>query len=372
MHTFENTLIHIPEHESEFETAFKTIEAQARTIQANTTDYIVPVGTVEIIDRNNICFLADDELTAMDFSKNTLAQISKMTHVPYNYLTYLLESHRENDEEIFKLNLNNGLHNLVSKIEEGQKNGKRVSESILVRTYKDIIRAVLSTQYSPYDQDKILRELNIAMNDASIVKKDDFIIKCYIVSPENFHIKMFNKNIIKINGRKMQCGMEINSADIGNSMLTMNFCIYDVATGSVITFNANGHTAEAKRNHMEQIHKNVNSRTIENKFHSAFAEFETVSKRTINALEKAAQHKISLEKIFQDEKSPLKQIFASKIGLSLEELNKIKDQLCQQHDLFSFACRLAEYAKTKPAYDRIKLEHIAGSVINRTIGIDFF
>lgn len=94
------------------------------------------------------------------------------------------------------------------------------SGSLFMREYKDKVRGVLSSRYSPFDTPQIIDVLHDTTRGMHLK------LKGYFLTEERFHARLIQTETMKVNGEDLFGGIQIDSSDVGRSALTVNFFIY--------------------------------------------------------------------------------------------------------------------------------------------------
>lgn len=92
-------------------------------------------------------------------------------------------------------------------------------KSLFIRTYGDRIRGVLSDRYTTLDSPEVIEVCEDTFGD-------DFKVKGMYVSEERLHLRIVQKNMLKVKGEDLFAGVTIDSSDVGRSILCVRFLIY--------------------------------------------------------------------------------------------------------------------------------------------------
>ena len=92
-------------------------------------------------------------------------------------------------------------------------------KSLFIRTYGDRVRGVLSDRYTTLDSPEVIEVCEDTFGD-------DFKVKGMYVSEERLHLRIVQKNMLKIKGEDLFAGVTIDSSDVGRSILCVRFFIY--------------------------------------------------------------------------------------------------------------------------------------------------
>lgn len=92
-------------------------------------------------------------------------------------------------------------------------------KSLFIRTYGDRVRGVLSDRYTTLDSPEVIEVCEDTFGD-------DFKVKGMYVSEERLHLRIVQKNMLKVKGEDLFAGVTIDSSDVGRSILCVRFFIY--------------------------------------------------------------------------------------------------------------------------------------------------
>ena len=98
---------------------------------------------------------------------------------------------------------------------------------LMIRTYKNVIRGVLSERYASFDAHKIVRMLAEAIEDNRVITANELGINGYINNYERLHIRLINKTPLNIDGKTVYAGLTINTSDVGQAKISVKFYLYD-------------------------------------------------------------------------------------------------------------------------------------------------
>ena len=100
---------------------------------------------------------------------------------------------------------------------------------LFIREYGNHIRAVLSDRYMVLDTPQILEPLQY------LVDPNLFTIKSYFLSEERFQARIVLSEMLKIHGEDLFAGVQIDSSDVGRSIVNIQFLIYkQVCTNGMV------------------------------------------------------------------------------------------------------------------------------------------
>lgn len=181
--------------------------AEADAINALCVDYEVPgiARNMVISNDGNLLFSPDGRISRnVEFTDVSLGQLCTKLSIPSAYAQKCMDAGKT---KLLAKNMNSWLRDQDSK------------SSVMVRTYGDSARAIVSPRFTPYDSHDVLR--NIEQNlDTSELK-----INHYCLNEEVLQIRFTGKQM-NIDGEDLFAGLFISSSDVGTGSLSVNFYIW--------------------------------------------------------------------------------------------------------------------------------------------------
>lgn len=109
------------------------------------------------------------------------------------------------------------------------------NRNLFIREYDGKIRGVLSDRYMALDTPDILDVLS------EVVDSSQYTTKGYFLSPERFHARIVQNEMMNIDGEDLFAGIQIDSSDVGRSTLQVRFMIFkQVCTNGLCISRAGG------------------------------------------------------------------------------------------------------------------------------------
>ena len=182
---------------------------QALEIQEECRDFNVSNATYKNVrydgDTCRLLYLPDDntQSRSMAMTRHSLSQLCNKIGVPIRYIDKCIDSGR----------LDLAAENINSWIDDFGKN-------LFIREYKNTIRGILSDRYSALDTPKIMEVLY------DVLDFNEYRIKGYMLTPERFHARIIQREMMNINGEDLFAGIQIDSSDVGRSILVVKFMIW--------------------------------------------------------------------------------------------------------------------------------------------------
>lgn len=185
---------------------------KSEKIQDNCTDTIlnrVDLTTLALYCSNTTKVKAkyqrskEEPLNERVFSDHAFSQLCTKLGVPAQYL---IKCMKDGYTDLAEQNLNTWVDDYKG--------------SLLMREYKDRVRGVLSSRYSPFDTPDIIDVLHDTTRGMHLK------LKGYFMNEERFHARLIQTETMNVDGEDLFGGIQIDSSDVGRSALTVNFFIY--------------------------------------------------------------------------------------------------------------------------------------------------
>lgn len=183
---------------------------QATAIQSECKDFNVSNATYKNVrydgDTCRLLYQPDDTSVpsrSMAMTRHSLSQLCNKIGVPVRYIDKCIDSGR----------LDLAADNINSWIDDFGKN-------LFLREYKNTIRGVLSDRFSVLDTPQIMEVLD------DVLDFDEYRIKGHFLSPERFHARIIQREMMNIDGEDLFAGLQIDSSDVGRSILYVRFMIW--------------------------------------------------------------------------------------------------------------------------------------------------
>lgn len=133
--------------------------------------------------------------------------------------------------------------------------------SFFMREYDGKLRGILSDRYMVLDTPDILRVIN------EVVDFSQFNIQGAFISEERFHARIVHKEMLNIRGEDLFAGIQVDSSDVGRSVINIQFMIFKlVCTNGLIL-------AHNKFNLFNKRHLGNNQEDFVTEFEEAFQNF---------------------------------------------------------------------------------------------------
>lgn len=277
----------------------------------------------------------DDAVRKSAISRYAMSQLCSKLGVPVRYIDKCI---------------NEGMLDLVSDnmnawLEDYNKN-------LLIREYNNQIRGVLSDRYSVLDAPDILTVLD------DVVDGRQYNTKGYFLTPERFHARVVQKEMMSINGEDLFAGVQIDSSDVGRSILSVKFFIFKQVCTNGLTVTKGGGIL------FEQKHIGISSDDFRLELKDAMSRIpllEQNAKEMIERLRRDRFTSLENEETFKHFTEQIKQ----KTKLSDEAVTKVVEKMNNLYTPTKWGLinSITDVAKDYTLERRLELEKIAGEML---------
>lgn len=183
---------------------FAQVASIAAEIQTDCSDYNVKDVTSKNVyynaDTNRLHFSGDMK-NGCQLTPYSLSQLCSRLNVPTRYIRRCIE---EGNPYLAAENINQWLDEYHA--------------NLFIRTYKDTVRGILSDRYSCLDAPDVIA--TVRENSKGLH------VKGFTINPERFHMRLAQNEMLPIKGEDLFIGIEIDSSDVGRSVLSARFFLY--------------------------------------------------------------------------------------------------------------------------------------------------
>ena len=188
-------------------TSLRDLYTKSLEIQYDCKDFTVPCSDYTPVYRaqdNSIRFLNDRGVPVRySFTRYSLGQLCAKIGVPSSYIRKCLTSDMGS---LAETNINSWL--------------SEFDKTLFIRSYQNSIRGILSDRYTVLDTPSIIESVS------DVIDMDHYSIKGYFLSPDRFHARIVQREMLNIEGEDLFAGIQIDSSDVGRSILHVEFLIF--------------------------------------------------------------------------------------------------------------------------------------------------
>lgn len=199
---------------------FQKLLAQSKRIKLASIDYNISKVNTSVFNYNpydDTVTLTDDSqvMDKVRISRYALTQLCNKVGVPMRYIDKCVEAKRF---ELVDYNINDWVNDY--------------RKNLFVRTTDGTIRGILSDKYSVLDSDEIL--------DITTGVLGDMKVKGSFLSPERLHLRTVFPQKLDIPNEDLFTGIQIDSSDVGRSVLSCKIFLYKQVCTNGLTVEING------------------------------------------------------------------------------------------------------------------------------------
>lgn len=281
----------------------------------------------------------EDSIRTPEMTRYALSQLCNKIGVPIRYIEKCVDSGR----------LELATDNVNSWLDDYNKN-------LFIREHDNKIRGVLSDKYSVLDTPDILDSLL-----GYTVDENEYNVKGYYMSPERFHARLIQKERLDIEGEDLFAGLQVDSSDVGRSVVTVQFFIYkQVCTNGLCISKGGGML-------FQQKHIGI----AKDEFYSSLSEsiklIPDLITLTKNNIIEARKEDKDLKKAYLSEKEMeiLKNSIKYQTRLSDEGTDKVIDFMKNHYtpSRWGLINSITEVAQEYSLERRLELEKLAGGLL---------
>lgn len=227
--------------------------------------------------------------------------------------------------------------------------------NFVVREHGGVARSVVSTDYTPYTSDKILRALS------HTVDKKRFVPEGVYLSTDRLHVRMVDFNPLPIKGESspLYAGFCVDSSDVGRGSLNMKFFIYRLACTNGLMVSKGGGTLFR----LHHVGERMTESKIE-KFAHSMRDIDRITGQTVEIIGDNQNRKLSYV-----EAEALLEAVKGKLSLSEIAVEKMRFLMSKDgaYDMSRWGLinSLTEVAQKYTLDTRIDIENFAGDMLYR-------
>lgn len=323
--------------------SFDDLYLKSMEIQSLCEDFSVS----KVTDRNmrmypdgKLAYFPDDtiQLRTPKMTRYAMSQLCNKLGIPIRYLEKCFES---------------GMVDLASEnvnawLQEYNKN-------LFIREYDGQIRGVLSDRYMTLDTPEIMDVLS------SVIPSADYTTKGYFLSPERFHARIVQNEMMNIAGEDLFAGIQIDSSDVGRSTLLVRFMIFkQVCTNGLCISKGEGIL-------FEQRHIGISVDEFHKSFKESMTRIPILMENALDLVEEARNDngKFNVARFDESEMKEFTERMKLKTRLSDESMSKVINMMTEKYSptRWGLINSITEVAQDFSLERRVELEKIAGDLL---------
>ena len=238
-----------------------------------------------------------------------------------------------------------------SNLEVWQKNYQ--GNEVLLRHYEDTIRGVLSNRYSMCDTHEILGVLS------DVVDTEEYKVNEYFMSPERFHARVIQKEMLPIKGEDLFAGIQIDSSDVGRSTLIVTFLIYkQVCTNGLCLTKGNATL-------FKQKHLGITANMFKDNLYVAMGQIPSLCKWATKTITEKIADGARFDNLTPDEMNDLIKQVSTATSLDEAGSKGVIEVMYDKytHNQWGLINAITEVAQNFTLERRIELEKIAADML---------
>lgn len=317
---------------------------QALEIQSECRDFNVSNATYKNVrydgDTCRLLYQPDGDTPSrsMAMTRHSLSQLCNKIGVPIRYIDKCIDSGR----------LDLAAENINSWIDDFGKN-------LFIREHGNTIRGVLSDRFSTLDTPHIMD----AVND--VLDFDEYRIKGYLLTPERFHARIVQREMMNIDGEDLFAGIQIDSSDVGRSILVVKFMIWkQVCTNGLCVTKGGGVL-------FQQKHIGIDASEFRDGFRNSLSNIPLLVEYSKDLIEQARRSgdKYSINDLNENQVTDFIERIKMKTKLSDDGVEKVFQFMTEKYGFsqWGFINSLTEVAQDYTLERRLEIERIAGDFL---------
>lgn len=280
----------------------------------------------------------EDYSRSKAMTRHSLSQLCNKIGVPIRYIDKCIDSGR----------LDLAADNINSWVDDFGKN-------LFIREYQNTIRGILSDRYSALDSPHIMEVLYDVLNF------DEYGIKGYMLTPERFHARIVQREMMNIDGEDLFAGIQIDSSDVGRSILVVKFMIWKQVCTNGLCLSQGGGVL------FQQKHIGIDVADFRNGFRESIKNIPILVEHAKELVEVARKdgNQYSVKNFNEQQLKDFVDSIKMKTKLSEEGVNKVIQFMTEKYGFskWGFVNSLTEVAQDYTLERRIEIEKIAGDVL---------
>lgn len=301
---------------------------KANSYIATNKDYVLPLSDLQI-DKEAHFYLDNQPYHITEYA---FGQLCQKLGVP---VTYIKKCYDTNKSDLALQNLREWLHD--------------DSRTVLLRTYGDTVRGILSDKYSILDTPDVLLSLQSA-----VPRLDDYVIENSYLSNDRLHLRVVGRNKLDIPGEDLYAGFQLDTSDVGKSSLVVKFLIYKkVCTNGLILPKQTGEL-------FRQKHIGINNESFKSQLAESFDNLSDLIHYTCKVIEDTRANSVNM---IQLEKLLSRIQIETRLGES--SIDSLRELINEKYDttLWGMINAITEEAQKFSLDRRLELERYASKFL---------
>lgn len=311
------------------------LQEKANSFTKTAKDYKIDTSERKIAFTDDISFKLREQ--NLSLTEHAFGQVCTLLGVPSKYMKKCIEDNKIN---LFQDNI--------------KEWSKEFDKEIVVRTNKNIIRAIVSQNYVAYDNNEVIDDVTSAIKDSNI----SFIPVGAYLNEDRINVRLIDvEHPFYVNNDEspMYIGINISNSNIGTSSTSIKFFVYRQWCKNGCTITKSGGTLYRQTHAGEQ-----NKFTRRLNFYSAIQNIEHLRDAVISELNKS-----SFEVLKESDMMSLIEKMKKEVSLSDKASKTILEVAKEKYGStkYGFINGITEVAQDYELDTRNELEEYAGKIL---------
>lgn len=251
------------------------IIAQSAEFDSKWKDYLVDNSVsphYTLTEEQKLVLSSNNCIVTLDLTELALQQICQRFGVPYSYIVKCVESKRP---KLAAKNLNSWI--------------KQDKNSLRVRSAEGVARAIVSQNYVPYDNARILQQLKLAMDTKRFVPTQVFL------SQDGMQIRFVDFTPLPVSdgtNSPLYAGIVLRSSSVGTGSFSLRFFIYRFACTNGLVIPSMGGTL-FRVSHIGNMMRDEKISL----FNRAFMDIDLLCDKAVELVKRNNAHRLSEEEM---------------------------------------------------------------------------
>ena len=229
------------------------------------------------------------------------------------------------------------------------------NKNLFIREYNGKIRGVLSDRYMTLDTPNIMEVIS------SVVDSSNYSTKGYFLSPERFHARIVQDEMMNIAGEDLFAGIQIDSSDVGRSTLQVRFMIFKQVCTNGLCISKGGGVL------FEQKHIGISIDEFYRSFKDSMSRIPVLMENVTDLIEEARREdgKFNVAHFDESQMKDFVERMKLKTRLSDESMTKVISMMTEKYTptRWGLINSITEVAQDFTLERRVELEKIAGDLL---------
>lgn len=325
---------------------FDDLYQEAQEIQSKCEDFNIANANLSNTkfgeNTANLVYIPEEtgEIRRVPLSRYSMSQLCSRVGVPVRYVDKCLTAGMTG---LVAENINSWLADF--------------NKSLFIREYNNQIRGILSDRYVTLDTPEIMEVVD------DVIDGSQYTTKGYYLSPERFHARIVQNEMMKVAGEDLFAGIQIDSSDVGRSSLIVRFMVFkQVCTNGLIMSQSEGVL-------FEQRHISISASKFRDDFKESMSQIPILISNSIEMIEEARRSNKSydIDSFTEKQRQKFEEMIKNETRMSDDSIAKTIDIMTEKYSptRWGLVNSLTEIAQDFTLERRIEIEKAAGDLLTR-------